>query len=345
MLARGLVAAAAFLTASLACATPAEPGAQLSRPDLIALASPSVVRVKAKPRPASPSAPARGKRDPAIENIFSSIVPKPKDQEGTGFVVDQSAGLVLTAAHIVAKAGEVTVELPGTGVRAATVAGIDEESGIALLRVSGALPPALAFTERALVPGEAAMIVGWMLPAGSVLALEGMVMGEIPAVSDEPTAPPLADYVALDAVIPNGGFGGSPVLDREGKVVGFVSAIYGRTYGPGALTLIIPSRGVPALIDALASDGRVARSVIGITTSCTAGACSVDAVEAGGPAALAGLRQGDRIVAIDGAEMRSDTAIRRAIAARPPGSQVRLRMMRGAQPFEVAVATSVAKQN
>ena len=252
-------------------------------------------------------------------------------------------GLVLTAAHIVAGATALRVALSDGSERDASVAGVDEEYGIALVRVAGPLPAALELSAREASAGETAMIVGFMLPARSVLALEGMVTGPIPGPATKSSlAPALVDYVALDIAIPSGSFGGSPVLDRSGKVVGLVSAIYGRGYGAGSLTLMIPGRQIAPLVGELAARGRIARSRVGISFNCQPTPCEVTSIDAGSTAAAAGVRAGDRILAVDGAAIAGDVALRRAVASKPVGSDLALRVERQGRQLDLKVRTSTA---
>ena len=337
----GALAALFILIAATAAAQPAtEDGERIA---LVEQVKQSVVHVKAAPPPAKPRPkPARG-RDPKFDQYLETMLSgldQPKPQEGSGFVVDSRAGLILTAAHIVAGGGAVRVALPDGSERDAAVAGVDEETGIALLRVAGALPPALALSARDALAGETAMLVGWMLPLKSVLALEGMVTGAVPgAGAHNAAAPALVDYVALDIAIPNGGFGGAPVVDRSGKVVGLVSAIFGRDYGAGSLTLMIPARQIAPLIEPLAERGRMARGRIGIAIDCTPAPCAVTSVEPGSAAAQAGLKSDDRILAVDGLAVAGDVALRRAIATMAPGSRVVLRVQRDGRLLDVSVQT------
>ena len=216
-----------------------------ARVALIDRIKPSVVHVKTiAPPPAAKADSRKGNRDPSLDELLASMrgsLGEPRPQEGSGFVVDSARGLILTAAHVVARNNGVRVVLADGIEREAAVVAADDRAGIALLRVTGALPPALELAAAAPRAGERTILLGWMIPLKSVLAFETMVTGAAPGVADKSPEAPAVNYVALDVAIPNGGFGGGPVVGRDGKVVGLVSAIYGNTYGPGALTLIIPA--------------------------------------------------------------------------------------------------------
>ena len=339
----GAILLALFATASPTAAlpTPAEEEARIA---LIDRVSRSVVHVRAEGEPPSPP-PANDKRKKSqpIEDFFSSLKypPSPRRQEGSGFVVDRARGLILTAAHIAAEAKTIRVTLPGGAERPAELAGLDVEGGLALLRVAGLNLPELELTQRPLRTGESALVVGWMIPLKTVMPIEGMVMGPAPALSMEAAAPAFADYVAVSSVLPNGGFGGSPVVDREGAVIGMVSAIYGRTYGSDALTMMIGSASIRPIVDQLTQNGTVRRGQIGITVDCASQPCTIDSVDDAGPAHLAGIRAGDALLAVDGLVARTESQVRRAIAAKPVGSSVALTIWREGRQLIIPATTSL----
>ena len=278
--------------------------------------------------PPAPTPPAKTRTKPPAFDVsdFQRIFRggQPKREEGSGFVIDGERGLILTAAHLVDRSKTVTVGLPGGGEVPAQIVGIDQDGGFALLRVMGAKLPPLQFAARDAKAGESAMVVGWMIPLKSVMPIEGMVMGPAPGAAQHAAASLLADYVALDAIIPNGGFGGSPVVDRSGAVIGFVSAILGRDYGTAAVTLMIPARGLRPLVEELAANGRIRRGGIGAAVDCARLPCVIDSIARGSPAELAGLKIGNAIVAVDGARLESESQLHRAVAIRPVGSDVTL---------------------
>lgn len=224
-----------------------------ARSDLIARVARSVVHVKSVgetppplPPPAtSKSSRSRNKPSAGLEDFlrtFGGRDPRePRREEGTGFVFDAGRGLVLTAAHIVDRAKSVSVVLPGGSERGAEILGIDSEHGIAVLRVPGMTLPSLPLATRRPRAGETSLVVGWMIPAQSVLATQGMVMGAL--ANDKlfgASVPDSANYHALDNLLPNGGFGGSPAVDTAGNVIGLVSAIYSRDgFSQQAVTLVI----------------------------------------------------------------------------------------------------------
>lgn len=204
----------------------------------------------------------RGRGDRKIEEALRRLPEKfpigQRRQEGSGFVIDAGRGLILTAAHIVAGDEPLTLVLPDGSERPAERVGVDPDGGIAVLRSEGLGLPELPLATRQARTGEATLVVGWMIPLRTILATEGMVTGAVPAGTiTSSQAPPSVAYVVLDNLLPNGGFGGSPVVDRSGEVLGLISALYGRDYGRDALTLVIPAADLRPRLERLISGAAV----------------------------------------------------------------------------------------
>ena len=261
-----LVAGLIALSAAPIAAQPARPPlTDLGRGELIARVQRSVVHVKAVSEPPAPPAPvaeskrsrSRPKTPLGLEEFlrnFSGKDPRaPRREEGTGFVYDGARDLVVTAAHIVDKAKTLTVVLPGGVERPATLAGIDPRHGVAVLHVPGLDLPALPLAARSPRTGETTIVVGWMIAARSILASQGMVMGAFATEAlTGAESIDLARYHALDNLLPNGGFGGSPAVDADGNVIGLVSAIFSAGgFGQQALTLVIAVDRLRPVVEAM----------------------------------------------------------------------------------------------
>lgn len=211
---------------------------------LIARVKPSVVHVRAIRKRSSST---EQKSLDEIRSIFG--MPPGKPQEGSGFVVDSARGLVVTAAHIVDQAERVEV-LDMTGnMFPAEIALSDPANGVAVLRVERLTVPALTASARVATAGESLLVIGWMTPTRSLLALEAMAMGSLSidrsAAADSAASGP---YVALDRPLPLGSFGGAPVIDSTGRVAGLVTATYGRDPGSSAITLMLPLTRMEAIL-------------------------------------------------------------------------------------------------
>lgn len=348
-----VVVVLALLAAAPVVAQTADP-----RTALIARAQAAVVeiRVEPAPRPAPPKRVLRLSEGQCAENggtwlgdrrceVADAPFPFPPvpradtGQMGSGFVVDASRGLILTANHIVSSERAPTVKLADGRELAATIAGRDEATGLALLRVEATGLTALPMATRVPVAGEASLLIGRLLPYDSTIATSGMVGGIVPD-DGQGNLPWLADIWLIDNLLPGGGLGGGPVLNSSGEAMGLATAIFGREgYGQGAATIMVALYGQRPVIEALATSGSVARSHIGISLDCDKGACEVAVVFPGGSAEAAGLRVGDRIVSIDGQSFTKAGQITRSIAARPVGSAIVMAIERGGEAQLVNVVT------
>jgi S1-C subfamily serine protease len=238
----GLLLVAASATAQPpALATWADDRARIS---LIERVKPSVMHIRATRKPSDSAA------DKSLDGIRGMFgLPPGQPQEGSGFVADSALGLVVTAAHIVERSERVEVLDPAGTVFPAEIALSDPARGLAVLRVARLASPALTVAPRVPVAGESLLMVGWMTPVRSLLALNAMAMGTLSvdrsAAGANASAGP---YVALDRTLPLGSFGGAPVIDSSGSVVGLVTATYGRDAGPSAVTLMLPLAALHTLL-------------------------------------------------------------------------------------------------
>lgn len=264
---------------------------------------------------------------PAI-GVVQAIV-EGRSGTGTGFVIDQG-GLVLTAAHVVRRASDVMVELPGMRPLQAKVVGYDTRRDLALLRI-----PVLArFRTVEVVNGE--------IRAGEPVVVIGtprgrpgvMTVGEI--VAPRASLPGLLrdTLIWISAeVVP--GNSGSPVLNHRGKVVGLVIANAADRTG-----FAVSGDTILSTLPELRKGARIERPWIGIAGRSMSSELSQErqlTVEHGAwiqevlsrsPAAIAGLRSDDVIIAIDGQAVRDWEDLLDGIAACGPGQRVLLTIIR-----------------
>ncbi len=244
-------------------------------------------------------------------------------QQGTasGVVLDPE-GLIVTNAHVVSRAGRITVQVaapadpsrPGSSVLrspgprlAAAVVGVDTATDLALLRVTAKGLPSLRLGDSSkLRQGQMVLAFGSPLGLGNTVT-----MGVVSAVArqlepDEPLA-----YIQTDAPI-NPGNSGGPLVDSSGEVVGLNTMILTQSGGSEGVGLAIPSNTVRTIVEQLRAHGHVHRGAIGaqvqtVTPTLVAalglpqayGAIVAD-VDPTGPGGKAGLRIGDVILAVDG---------------------------------------------
>jgi serine protease Do len=267
---------------------------------------------------------------------------------GSGFVIDPS-GFIATNNHVVGNASRVVVALQDGTEYAARVVGFDELTDLALLKVEPRAP-------LTAVPWGASsnLRVGqWVLAAGNPFGLGGTVTsGIISARGREIGAGPFDDFIQTDAPI-NPGNSGGPLFNTAGEVIGINTAIYSPSGASAGIGFAVPSELARGVIEQLQRGGRVERGWLGVSvqdqggpeeTRSPRGAAAsgqrgvlVAGVERGSPAARAGVRQGDVVVAINGERIETSRALVRTIAAVQPGQSVRLTLLRDGRSTELTV--------
>jgi putative serine protease PepD len=253
---------------------------------------------------------------------------------GTGFVIDRD-GTIVTNAHVVAGATSARVRFGDDDAPVeARVAGTDASSDLAVLRVDPSAtrdvrPLALAASDDVTV-GDAAIAIGYPLGLDKT-ATQGIVSG-VGRQIEAPNGFSIDEVIQTDAPV-NPGNSGGPLLDAAGRVIGVNSQIATAGGGGGnvGIAFAVPSDTVREVVPRLKAGRSIERAWIGVSTApATTGAgAQVGAVTAGGPAAAAGLREGDVIRSIDGRAVRAPDDVAEAVGAKRPGERVAVVVARG----------------
>jgi serine protease Do len=258
---------------------------------------------------------------------------------GTGFIIDAS-GYVVTNEHVVREADEVRVRLADEREFRADVVGRDPKLDLALLKLDGAanLPVARLGSSEQLRVGEHVLAVGNPFGLGHTVTL-GIVSAKARSIG----AGPYDDFIQTDASI-NPGNSGGPLFNWRGEVVGINTAIRAGANGIGFAT---PVDALKDILPQLREKGYVERGKLGILFQPltpplakalaieTARGALVSEVEPGGAAARAGIKGGDVIVAVNGTQILHAEDLPRNVARNPPGSEIKVSVLRGAQRKEV----------
>ncbi len=346
-------------TASGATQAPAPaPYALRTMPDFAALAErhgPAVVNISvtrtAGAENESRAMPQFGPDSPFHEFFRRFEIPVPRGQMpqrglGSGFIVSTD-GLVLTNAHVVAEASEVTVKLTDKREFRAKVVGVDPQTDVAVLRIDAKdLPTVKLGDAKDVRVGE------WVVAIGSPYGFENTVTAGI--VSATARALPDGTYVPFiqTDVAVNPGNSGGPLFNLKGEVIGINSQIYSGTGGYQGLSFAIPVDVVGKVMDQLVQHGKVTRGRIGVTIQemsqslaesfgmkQPAGAL-VSSVDKDGPAARAGVETGDVILRVDGRAITNSSELPVAIADIKPGATAKLEVWRKGATRELAVTVS-----
>jgi serine protease Do len=341
------------VTASLpAITTPARSAAPVvtGLPDfsqLVQTYGPAVVNISVR---STVKASGHGRMPPGMneDNPLFQFMPHGNDGapmrgEGSGFIVSPD-GIVLTNAHVVDGAQKVTVKLTDRREFEARVIGADAKSDVAVLKIDAHdLPVTKLGDPRTLRVGE------WVVAIGSPFGLENTVTAGI--VSAKGRSLPDDTYLPLiqtDVAI-NPGNSGGPLINMRGEVVGINSQIYSRSGGYQGLSFAIPIDVAMNVGKQLQTQGHVTRGKLGVGIQDVDQALAesfgldvphgalVSSVEKGGPAAKAGLREGDVILGFDGQAIDSAGQLPSAVAATDPGKAVTVQVWRDRATREVSV--------
>ena len=268
---------------------------------------------------------------------------------GSGFIVS-SDGYVLTNAHVVADASEVTVTLTDRREFAAKVIGIDKASDVALIKIAATGLPTVRFGDPSkLRPGQ------WAIAIGSPFGFENTVTaGVISALGrpliDGTSQTNYVTFIQTDAAV-NPGNSGGPLFNIDGEVIGINSQIYSRTGGYMGVSFAIPIDLALNVKDQLQKNGKVVRSRIGVAVQdirqqlalsfglTTPHGALISSVDPTGPGEKSGLKAGDVITSVNGRNIDHSWDLPAIISQLPPGSSARLGIWHDRKATEVTVKT------
>jgi serine protease Do len=254
--------------------------------------------------------------------------------EGSGFIVS-SDGYVLTNAHVVANADEVTVKTTDRREYTAKVVGADEQTDVAVLKIDAKNLPTVQLGDPAkLRPGQ------WVVAIGSPFGFENSVTaGIVSATSRSMQGGNYTPFIQTDVAV-NPGNSGGPLFNMDGEVVGINSQIFSRTGGYMGISFAIPIDVASSVKDQLIKTGRVTRSRIGVSIQDVNAQLAesfgldrprgalIGMVEDDSPGQKGGIRPGDVILKVDGNEVETSAQVPVMIASKKPGSEVAIEVWR-----------------
>jgi serine protease Do len=274
--------------------------------------------------------------------------PMPSRGMGSGFIVSPD-GLILTNAHVVANASEVTVKLSDRREFKAKVIGTDPQTDVAALKIDAKDLPSVK-----LGSADNVRVGEWVVAIGSPFGFEntvtsGIVSATSRALPDGRAVPFIQTDVAL-----NPGNSGGPLFNMKGEVIGINSQIYSRSGGYQGLSFAIPIDTAMFVKDQLVAHGKVTRGRLGVTIQelsqslansfglKSARGALVSSVHDGTPAAEAGLKPGDVVLKLDGAEIGSSLDLSSRVARIKPGTTAKLEVWRDGKAREIGVRVGEA---
>ncbi|HEX6007778.1 MAG TPA: DegQ family serine endoprotease [Burkholderiales bacterium] len=329
---------------SAAAAAPPVAAPTRALPDFSALVErvgPAVVNVSTIRTPQNgssqtPGMPPGAENDPFFEFFrrfgipFDMPQPSPTMGLGSGFIISED-GYILTNAHVVKGATEVTVRLTDRREFKAKIVGADARSDVATLKIEATGLPTVRIGNP-----DTVKVGDWVAAIGSPFGFENSVTAGI--VSAKSRSLPDSTYVPFiqTDVAVNPGNSGGPLFNMNGEVIGINSQIYSRTGGYMGLSFAIPINVAMKVRDDLVRYGKVTRGRIGVTIQDVNQALAksfglekptgaiVSSVEKGGPADKAGVQPGDIILRVGKEQVERSGELPNLVAGLQPGTKTEI---------------------
>ncbi|EHL96179.1 putative serine protease MucD [Acetobacteraceae bacterium AT-5844] len=308
-------------------------------------------------RPDAPDVPQAPPGSP-FEELFRDFMernrgrpgqpPRRAQSQGSGFIIDAS-GIIVTNNHVVDGADEINVVLHDNTILKAELVGVDQRTDLAVLRVKPERPlPVVPFGDS-----DKAEVGDWVLAIGNPLGFGGSVTsGIVSARGRNINAGPYDDFIQTDAAINRGNSGG-PLFNMAGEVIGINTAIVSPSGGSIGIGFSIPANLAKNIVQQLRDSGRVRRGWIGVniqqvneeiaeSLSVPGGArgALVARADENGPAAKAGIQNGDVILRFNGQDVREMRNLPRIVAETSVGSEVPLTVWRNGREHELKITVA-----
>jgi serine protease Do/serine protease DegQ len=284
--------------------------------------------------------------DPFFRRFFD-VPNAPRQREfqsaGSGVIVDAKQGYIITNAHVIENATDITVTLLDNRSLTAKVVGKDEGSDVAVLKVQAA-----NLTQLPIADSDRIEVGDFVVAIGNPFGLGHTVTSGIVSALGRSGINPegYEDFIQTDASINPGNSGGA-LVSLDGELVGINSAILSRTGGNIGIGFAIPANMMRTVMNQLVKYGEVKRGVLGVNIQTltpdiaesmglanTQGALISQVVE-GSAAEKAGIKAGDVVTAINGKAVKDATGLRNAIGLLSIGDRVDVALLRDGSPRRV----------
>lgn len=340
----------AFVAATLASALLFVASASAQLPDRVGdTPVPSLAPIIKKTAPAVVNIATKGTireqnnnplfNDPFYRRFFG-IPEGPRERQfqsaGSGVIVDAKNGYIITNAHVIENASEITVTLHDDREVKAEIVGKDTGSDVAVLKV-----PANGLAEMPLADSSKAEVGDFVIAIGNPFGLQHTVTSGIISGLGRYgiTDGGYEDFIQTDASINPGNSGGA-LVNLQGELVGVNTAIFSRTGGNIGIGFAIPSNMVQGVMSQLIEFGEVKRGILGVQLSNlspsvaeslglkNARGALVGQVIEGSPAEAADIKAGDVITSVNGKAVANASETRNAIGMLRVGDKARLGLIR-----------------
>jgi serine protease Do len=339
MLAIGSTVSAALPTAGENAVPTLAPMIKRVSPAVVNIATRGTIRERAPQNPLLD--------DPFFKRFFDIPEMGPRERQfqsaGSGVIFDARNGYIVTNAHVVDNATEITVTLQDGRDLTATVVGSDVPSDVAVLKVApeGLTQISLGDSTR-LEVGDFVVAIG--NPFGLTHTVTSGIVSGLGRTNINPDA--YEDFIQTDASINPGNSGGA-LVNLKGELVGINSAILSRSGGNIGIGFAIPVNMARSIMDQLIKYGSVKRGLLGVNIySLTPDMAKslnivgtqgvlVSQVTEGSAAEKAGIKPGDVITSINGHTIKSNSELRNAIGLSRVGDKLEVSLIRDRKPLQL----------
>jgi len=327
-------------------AVPNAPAAVSSYAQAVARAAPAVVNVYTTKQIREPISPLLN--DPELSRLFRGMPGFTRKREATALgsgVIVRPDGYVLTNYHVIEAADAIEIALNDGREARAKLVGADPESDLAVLKIDLDGLSSITFNgDHDVQVGDVVLAIGNPFGVGQTTT-----MGIVSALGRNRLGINIFEnFIQTDAAINPGNSGGA-LIDTQGRLIGINTAIYSESGGSLGIGFAIPAAAAQTILEQIISTGRVTRGWLGVEpqdiTPELARAFDLKSREGiivagvlrGGPAARAGLRVGDIVVALGAEPVVNTIGFLNQIARMEPKSSVEATVLRGGRKLTLPI--------
>ncbi|MEN0063019.1 MAG: trypsin-like peptidase domain-containing protein [Myxococcota bacterium] len=259
------------------------------------------------------------------------------DGAGSAFAFTPDGSLI-TNAHVVARAREVSVTFPDGEARPARVVGADPVTDLAVVKVDATGLPYLPIEDEPRPPRVGQLVVAIGNPFGFDATVSAGVLSAVDRTL--PAGSRKLDHLLQHTAPINPGNSGGPLTDSRGRILGVNVAILAVAQGIG---FAVPAQTLAWVVPRLLHDGGVRRGYLGLSAHTHRGGARVVGVEPRSPAAAAGIQPGDVLIGLGPHPIRGVEDLQRRVAEVTPGRPVEARLRRRGADLKVTVRPGVLR--
>lgn len=292
--------------------------------------------------------------DPFLEYFFGyggGGQMQPREQKGSGSgVIIRPDGYIVTNNHVVANASEVKVTLNNNKTYTATVVGTDSVTDVALLKVDAEDLPFIQFGDS-----DKLRLGEWVLAIGSPLGAQlrgtitaGIVSAKGRSMPSEDGSFKIESFIQTDAAVNPGNSGGA-LVSKTGELVGINTAIVSQTGSYSGYSFAVPANIVKKIVGDLIDFGSVKRAKLGVSIATVNDDIAkelklsslkgvyINEVSNGSAAEKAGMKKDDVVIAIDGTEISTASALQEKVNSYHPGDNAEFTIIRDGKEMNLNV--------